>query len=108
VYYRDDDQPVVPDIMIFGEPYPNPSASSVHTTLILPESAETMAVEMVAYNIMGQPVKSIVSASFHGGIHEVTWDGNDFSGSRVPAGMYILRPKVNGQPVNQLHKVILK
>jgi hypothetical protein len=31
VYYRDDDQPVVPDIMIFGEPYPNPSVSSVHT-----------------------------------------------------------------------------
>ena len=66
MYYRNDNMPVMPDVLIVGEPYPNPSSASIRTTMILPDSGNPVEVEMTAFNILGQPVRSLLSASLPG------------------------------------------
>ena len=108
IYFRDDGMPVIPDLVIVGEPYPNPSSASVHSALILPESSEPINVEMMVFNLLGQPVKALLNAALAGGIYDVNWDGNDPSGSRVPSGLYLVRAKINGNSMNRVYKVIIK
>ncbi len=108
VYYRNDDMPVIPDVMMVGEPYPNPSSSSISTNILLPESERQMRVEMTAINLLGQTMNVLVSESLRSGVHEVVWEGNDFSGARVPSGIYILRTRIDGLSISQVHKVIMQ
>jgi hypothetical protein len=44
------------------------------------------------FNIFGKRVASPVqSVLMNSGNHRITWDGTDFSGGGLPAGVYFLR-----------------
>jgi flagellar hook assembly protein FlgD len=56
------------------------------------------AVEI--YNVMGQRIRLLDKANYTAGIHEVTWDGRDDSGSMMGSGIYLFRVLVFGNNQN--------
>ncbi len=71
-----------------GPNVPNPFNS---TTLITYHLAEAAPVRLVIYNVLGQPVRTLVDGYQVTGVYQVHWDARDQRGSEVAAGVYITR-----------------
>jgi flagellar hook assembly protein FlgD len=69
-------------------PYPNPFLESVKVDMELKESCN---FKFVIYNIRGQKVRNLESGLFSKGKHTIARDGCNERGSKVSAGVYILR-----------------
>ncbi len=67
---------------------PNPFNSS---TVIEYAMREAGPVRLTVYNILGQPVITLVDEAQAAGPHAVTWDGRDGNGRSVPSGVYFYR-----------------
>ena len=67
---------------------PNPFNPATLVRYELPEHAH---VQLVVYNALGQPVRTLVNASRAAGWHAVTWDGIDDAGRAAASGVYIAR-----------------
>ena len=52
-------------------------------------SGESGRVSIDIYNLPGRKIKTLNTASEDQGMHSVTWDGKDDSGTAVPAGIYV-------------------
>ena len=107
IYYSRDSN-VKPDLMMWGHPYPNPSADIVFTNLILPESGVEYVVELSIYDLMGRKIKSIVKSGIQSGSVQMKWEGDDSSGSRVSAGIYLMKARVNNSSLPGYYKIELK
>jgi hypothetical protein len=68
----------------FGS-YPNPFNAETDIRFGLLEAAE---VSLVVYNILGEKVRTLLSAEINEGIHLVHWDGKDAYGCSVASGIY--------------------
>ncbi|MBN2378175.1 hypothetical protein JXM67_00010 [candidate division WOR-3 bacterium] len=53
-------------------------------------------VEIAVFDINGRLVKSLVDDEFQPGQYERTWDGVDFYGRKVAAGIYLIRMEAEG------------
>lgn len=65
--------------------YPNPFSSSTTIAYSLPEAG---TVQVRIFDLKGAPVRQLASESQMAGRHELTWDGLDDRGGRVPRGVY--------------------
>jgi predicted CXXCH cytochrome family protein len=65
---------------------PNPFNPSTEVSYQLHEAAK---VQMTVYNILGQPVRTLVSGTQAAGNHSVNWDGRDSNGLHVASGAYL-------------------
>jgi hypothetical protein len=70
--------------------YPNPFNAETEIRFGLLEGSE---VSLVVYNILGEEVRTLVSADLDAGIHRIHWDGRDAAGSSVASGIYFCRLK---------------
>lgn len=68
--------------------YPNPFNSP---TLISYRLATPGPVRLDIYNVLGQPVRTLVDESQTAGFYQVYWDARDHWGSAVAAGVYLMR-----------------
>ena len=68
--------------------YPNPFNSSTQISYRLSTSGP---VRLVIYNVLGQPVRTLVDAIQAADAYQVPWDGRDHSGARVANGVYLYR-----------------
>ena len=68
--------------------YPNPFNSS---TQIPYRVSAPGPVRLVIYNVLGQPVRTLVDAIQAAGAYQVPWDGRDHRGARVANGVYLYR-----------------
>lgn len=68
--------------------YPNPFTSTV--TVNFQNKGNSFA-EVHIYNSRGQKVKTLVSKAAVGENQCLRWDGTDFSGKRVNAGLYLIQ-----------------
>lgn len=66
--------------------YPNPFNPSTVIRFGLPRAEE---VKLVIFNVLGQPVRTLVNGKQAVGYHNITWDGRDDEGNIVGPGMYI-------------------
>ncbi len=82
--------------------YPNPFNPSTTIRYALP-TATYVVLEI--YNLLGQEVRTLVSASMPAGYHDVNWDGKDRSGNLVPSGVYIYR--IRTKEFSTANKMIL-
>jgi hypothetical protein len=78
----------LPTTLQLGPPTPNPFASGTTLRLGLPDA--TM-VRADVYDIVGRRVATLVRGRLGAGWHALSWDGRLRSGSRAPAGIYLLR-----------------
>jgi len=68
--------------------YPNPFNPETVIEFSLPEAG---VVEAAVYNVLGEKVRTIVSAHYGAGWHRLTWRGIDDAGVRVGSGIYLLK-----------------
>ncbi|MFA6109147.1 MAG: FG-GAP-like repeat-containing protein [Candidatus Latescibacterota bacterium] len=72
-----------------GANYPNPFNPQTWIPVEIPASGE--AVQLRVYNLLGQPIRALVSGSLTPGYHAVTWDGRDERGTPASSGVYLYR-----------------
>jgi len=97
-----DDQPQIPAEFSLQQNYPNPFNPSTSIKYALKENAN---VTLKIYNMLGQEVKTLVSANQAAGFKEVAWDGTNNSGAKVASGIYIYRLEANNFVAS--HKMLL-
>lgn len=74
--------------------YPNPFNPQTNIAYTTRQSG---AVTMHVYSIDGRLVKTLKTAEYtDAGTHEVTWNGLDNLGRRVPSGVYFVKTSVGG------------
>lgn len=70
--------------------YPNPGAERIVLRFATSTSgASDLRLEI--FDVAGRLVRRVADGRFPAGQHEVTWDGRDAVGRRVPAGLYLCR-----------------
>jgi hypothetical protein len=78
------------DVAAYPNPF-NPQTNIAYTT------RQAGAVTMHVYSIDGRLVKTLKTAEYtDAGTHEVTWNGLDNLGRRVPSGVYFVKTSVGG------------
>lgn len=68
--------------------YPNPFAEQ--TTLAI-RGIKQNSASIAIYNVKGQKVTTITNSNLRGGLGELTWDGKDSRGKKLPAGLYFAK-----------------
>ncbi len=74
--------------------YPNPFNGSTSISYQLPGPG---AVELILYDLLGHPVRRLVSEYQGAGLHETAWDGADDEGKQVASGVYLYKLEVGDQ-----------
>jgi glucose/arabinose dehydrogenase len=76
-----------------GPPHPNPTAGRTELGLALERSSMVTAR---IFDAAGKPVRTLISSVRAPGGHRLVWNGRDFSGNRVPSGVYFLKVEADG------------
>ncbi len=84
-----------------GQGYPNPFEKEVVIPIIINSLNE--AVELQIFDETGRQVASLEEVFHNPGIGSLKWNGLDFSGNEVPAGVYFYRLSGN---INQVTRLI--
>ncbi|MCF7902519.1 MAG: S8 family serine peptidase [Candidatus Marinimicrobia bacterium] len=84
--------------------FPNPFNSTVTIKYQLPKATQ---VRLIVYDQLGHPVKTLVNAKLSAGNKTAVWDGCDFNGEPVGAGLYLYRIE-SGENVETRKFLILK
>jgi len=78
----------LPTKFAVGQNYPNPFNPTTNINYELPKASD---VKVVIYNILGQPVRTLVNAKQEAAYYTITWDGKNDNGMSVSTGTYIYR-----------------
>ena len=95
----------VPTEFTLYQNYPNPFNPETTINFDLPESGE---INLTIYNLLGQPVKTLVAENFTTGRHEIRWNGTDEAGQLLPSGLYIYRIRYQPNQGNQRPRFVTK
>jgi hypothetical protein len=77
--------------------YPNyPNPFNPETTIIF-EISRFSPIELEIFNILGQSVRTLINQHFSTGFYQLSWDGKNWMGVEVPAGIYFCRLKCGSQ-----------
>lgn len=77
---------------------PNPFANQTSLKFALPVSGHA---QLTVFDIAGRRVAELVNRSMDAGVHSVTWDGRDASGSMVASGVYLARLEAGGKTMTR-------
>ncbi|HEU4435826.1 MAG TPA: FlgD immunoglobulin-like domain containing protein, partial [candidate division Zixibacteria bacterium] len=84
----------LPTVFALRGSYPNPFNASTQINFALPQAG---TVRLVIYNILGQPVRTLLDGDQPAGERSVLWNGTDNSGSSLSSGVYFYKIMFNGQ-----------
>lgn len=98
------DNGIIPSKFEVSRNYPNPFNPSTAIKVSLPV---TSLVTVKIYNMLGQEVRTLLSAQVSAGTHTLVWHGEDNSGNILPSGSYIYRVTA-GQNVTSGKMMFLK
>jgi Pel9A-like, right handed beta helix region/FlgD Ig-like domain len=73
--------------------FPNPFNPSTRITYVIPEAGD---VTLRIFDVSGKLVREIVGGRQEGGVHLVTWNGEDGKGVHVASGVYFARLEFRG------------
>jgi len=76
----------VPVAFALGQNYPNPFNPTTNIQYDIPKASD---VKIVIYNILGQPVRTLVNERKEAAKYNVVWDGKNDQGISVATGIYI-------------------
>ena len=92
-----------PEVFSLVDNYPNPFNPATTIRYALPQAAD---VELTVYNVVGQPVRTLVAESQSAGRYVVEWDATDDRGYSVSSGMYFYLLQA-GDAFRQVKKMLL-
>ncbi len=82
-----------PEVFSLANNYPNPFNPATTIKYALPQAAD---VELAVYNVLGQPVRTLVAEHQNAGRYVVEWDATNDSGHSLSSGMYFYRLEAGG------------
>ena len=85
--------------------YPNPFNPETTIKYALPQAAD---VELTVYNVVGQPVRTLVAEHQSAGRYVVEWDATNDSGHSLSSGMYFYRLEAGGEFLEVKKMLLLK
>ena len=85
---------VLPSGFSLAQNYPNPFNGRTSISYRLPGPG---AVELTLYDLLGRPVRRLVSEYREAGSHQASWDGMDDDGRAAASGVYLYRLKTGDQ-----------
>ncbi len=85
--------------------YPNPFNPTTTIQYALPQAVD---VELTVYNVVGQPVRTLVAEHQSAGRYAVEWDAADDSGQSVSSGLYFYRLQAGGEFHQAKRMLLLK
>ena len=88
----------LPAQLALSAPAPNPSRGLTTMELSLPARGE---VRIDVYDVAGRRVQVLSSGARGAGVHRIEWDGQDASGSRAGAGVYLVRVRAGAQELTR-------
>ena len=77
---------------------PNPFSEHTSLKFALPAAG---SARLAVYDIAGRRVAELVNRSMDAGVHSVTWDGRDASGTMVASGVYLARLEAGGKTMTR-------
>ena len=83
--------------------FPNPFNPATTIQYALPQAAD---VELIVYNVVGQPVRTLVAEHQGAGRYVVEWDATDDGGHSLSSGMYFYRLQAGGE-FREVKKMLL-
>ncbi len=91
-----------PKEFILFQNYPNPFNQRTMIHYQLPERS---FVRLVIYNLLGEQITELISATQDAGQVAIEWDGKDSAGLDVSSGVYFYQ--LSGGEFSQIHKMLL-
>jgi hypothetical protein len=85
-----DDETRQPDTFALLQNYPNPFNPTTTIKIELNNTIPQRTV-LAVYNILGQPITTLLDGLLTQGTHEFYWNGRNDSGQPVPSGIYFCR-----------------
>lgn len=93
---------IIPQEFLLSQSYPNPFNSNAVVRYELPKPA---MVQLTIYDILGQPIHTLVKEQQSAGVYEVRWDGRDDKGKEAGSGLYLYR--LNTETYHQTRRMVL-
>jgi hypothetical protein len=94
--------PALPKTFAVSPNYPNPFNPTTKIKYQLPQTSE---VRLTIYNILGQPVRTLLNSRIEAGYHNVEWDGRNEFGAQVASGIYLYH--FSADSYHKVQKMIL-
>ncbi|MYB70410.1 MAG: T9SS type A sorting domain-containing protein [Gemmatimonadetes bacterium] len=94
-----------PEAFGLANNYPNPFNPATTIKYALPQAAD---VELTVYNVIGQPVRTLVAEHQNAGRYVVEWDATNDSGHSLSSGMYFYRLQAGGEFLETKKMLLLK
>ncbi len=98
---------VLPADFELRQNYPNPFNPETVIEFVLSPGAEGKLANLTIYNILGQPIYTLIDQNLPAGFHEFKWYGVNNRGEKVSSGVYFYRLKVGDNAVTR-KMVLLK
>ena len=92
-----------PEVFALANNYPNPFNPATTIKYALPQAAD---VALTVYNVLGQPVRTLVAEHQSAGRYVVEWDATNNSGHSLSSGMYFYRLEAGGE-FREVKKMLL-
>ena len=92
-----------PTAFSLADNFPNPFNPATTIQYALPQAAD---VELTVYNVLGQPVRTLVAEHQSAGRYAVEWDATNDSGHSLSSGMYFYRLQA-GEEFREVKKMLL-
>ena len=93
----------LPTAFALADNFPNPFNPATTIQYALPQAAD---VELTVYNLVGQPVRTLVAEHQSAGRYAVEWDATNDSGHSLSSGMYFYRLQA-GEEFLEVKKMLL-
>ncbi|MDD4309960.1 MAG: M14 family zinc carboxypeptidase [Candidatus Cloacimonetes bacterium] len=87
--------------------YPNPFSDIVTFSVVSPDE-KNEPYSLAVFNLKGQLVNTIQTATLKQGSNKLMWDGRDFSARECANGIYFARLMHKGHPVQTIKTVLIK
>ena len=95
----------LPEAFSLADNFPNPFNPATTIQYALPQAAD---VELTVYNVVGQPVRTLVAEYQSAGRYAVEWDATNDSGYSLSSGMYFYRLQAGGAFLEVKKMLLLK
>ena len=95
----------LPTAFSLADNFPNPFNPATTIQYALPQAAD---VELTVYNVVGQPVRTLVAEHQSAGRYAVEWDATNDSGHSLSSGMYFYRLQAGGAFLEIKKMLLLK